>query len=62
MTDRKPLERAVTIPLADDGSVLEGLWLAGGADGVGGAVVAPPHPLYGGSMDSPVVTELCWAL
>ncbi len=27
----------------------------------GGAVVAAPHPLYGGSMDSPVVAELCFA-
>jgi uncharacterized protein len=27
-----------------------------------GAVVAAPHPLYGGSMDSPVVAELCFAL
>jgi uncharacterized protein len=26
-----------------------------------GAVIAPPHPLYGGSMDSPVVAELTWA-
>ena len=27
----------------------------------GGAVIAPPHPLYGGSMDSPVVTEIAHA-
>jgi alpha/beta superfamily hydrolase len=26
-----------------------------------GAVIAPPHPLYGGSMDSPVVTEVAHA-
>jgi alpha/beta superfamily hydrolase len=26
-----------------------------------GAVIAAPHPLYGGSMDSPVVAELAWA-
>jgi alpha/beta superfamily hydrolase len=28
---------------------------------VGGAVIAPPHPLYGGSMESPVVTEIAHA-
>jgi alpha/beta superfamily hydrolase len=27
----------------------------------GGAVIAAPHPLYGGSMDSPVVAELAYA-
>ena len=54
-----PLERAVAIDL-DGSSALEGIYLAGGADGVG-AVVAPPHPLYGGSMDSPVVNEIAYA-
>jgi hypothetical protein len=56
-------ERAVPIPVADAsdaaGLVLEGLFIAS-AGGDGGAVVAPPHPLYGGSMESPVVTELAW--
>lgn len=28
---------------------------------LGGAVVAPPHPLMGGSLDSPVVTEIALA-
>ena len=32
-----------------------------GEDASFGAVVAPPHPLYGGSMDSPVVTEIAHA-
>lgn len=53
-------ERAVAIPLGSDGAVLEGLFTAGTPD-AGGAVVAPPHPLYGGSMDSPVVNEIAWA-
>jgi alpha/beta superfamily hydrolase len=37
---------------------LEGLYRPGRGPEAGGAVVAPPHPLYGGSMESPVVTEL----
>jgi alpha/beta superfamily hydrolase len=45
----------------DPSLALEGLHvpLAGGARG--GAVIAPPHPVYGGSMDSPVVTEVAQA-
>jgi hypothetical protein len=57
-------ERAVTIPLAGDvdGLALDGLYVAPdpALDAPGGAVVAPPHPLYGGSMGSPVVEELSW--
>ena len=30
--------------------------------GTRAAVVAPPHPLYGGSIDNPVVDQLCAAL
>lgn len=59
-------ERAVTIPLADGvaGLALDALYVAPdpGVEEPGGAVIAPPHPLYGGSMDSPVVAELSWAL
>jgi alpha/beta superfamily hydrolase len=51
----------VAIPLGDGGLALEGIYLAGSETDAGGAVVAPPHPLYGGSMDSPVVNELSWA-
>jgi alpha/beta superfamily hydrolase len=40
---------------------LEGIFRAGSSLEAGGVVVAPPHPLYGGSMDSPVVNELAWA-
>lgn len=57
-------ERAVTIPIADGGGLaLDGLYVAPDPqlEDAGGAVIAPPHPLYGGSMSSPVVTELSWA-
>lgn len=45
---------------ADADLVLEGLHVPL-TDPRGGAVIAPPHPLYGGSMDSPVVTEIAHA-
>jgi alpha/beta superfamily hydrolase len=42
------------------GASLDGLWLPARGEGGarGGAVVAPPHPLMGGSMESPVTTEI----
>jgi alpha/beta superfamily hydrolase len=54
-------ERMVTVARRDAaGETLEGIFLAA-ASGVGsGAVLAPPHPLYGGSLESPVLTELAW--
>lgn len=59
-------ERAVTIPAGDaaEGLALDALYVAPdpALEDAGGAVIAPPHPLYGGSMDSPVVAELSWAL
>lgn len=58
-------ERPATITLPEDltlapGSALEGLWLParGEEKERGGAVVAAPHPQMGGSMESPVATEL----
>jgi hypothetical protein len=64
----RPFERPATIGLPETsnlppGSSLEGLWLpARGEEGArGGAVVAPPHPLMGGSMESPVTTEIALA-
>ncbi|MEE9609032.1 MAG: alpha/beta fold hydrolase [Myxococcota bacterium] len=57
----KRQERAVTIAVGDGGLVLEGLYVAGVDAESGGAVIAPPHPLYGGSMESPVVSELAYA-
>lgn len=60
-------ERAVTIPMSGGegaGLALDGLYVAPdlALDDPGGAVIAPPHPLYGGSMESPVVAELSWAI
>jgi len=40
---------------------LEGIFLAGASGEARGAVLAPPHPLYGGSIESPVLTELAFA-
>jgi alpha/beta superfamily hydrolase len=55
-------ERMVTIARGDHpAETLEGVYLAGGPDAQRGAVLAPPHPQYGGSMESPVLTELAWA-
>ncbi len=52
-------ERMVTIAPAGEGEILEGLFLSGKS--AHGVVMAPPHPLYGGSMDSPVVNEVAYA-
>jgi alpha/beta superfamily hydrolase len=57
----KPVERGVVIPLGDGTLALEGIYLAGDGPDAGGAVVAAPHPLYGGSMESPVVGEIAYA-
>ncbi|HET6305292.1 MAG TPA: alpha/beta family hydrolase [Myxococcota bacterium] len=57
----KLLERMLTISRSAGGGDLEGSFLPGRPPQVGGAVIAPPHPLYGGSMDSPVASELAWA-
>ena len=57
----RPEERDVAIPLADASLALEGIYVAGANGDASGAVVAPPHPLFGGSMDSPVVNEVAWA-
>ena len=40
---------------------LEAIYLAPATGSTRGAVLAPPHPLYGGSLDSPVLTELAFA-
>ena len=52
-------EQAITIPVPSESLVLEGVWQAGTQ---GGALIAPPHPVYGGSLDHPVVNELAYAL
>ena len=58
---RKREERAVAIPLEGGEQALEGIFIAGVDDDAMGVVVAAPHPLYGGSMDSPVVNEIAYA-
>jgi alpha/beta superfamily hydrolase len=54
-------EKMVTIALGQGGDSLEGVFLAGAAGDDRGAVIAPPHPLYGGSLESPVVAEIAFA-
>ena len=51
---------AIARPTAPD-ETLEGIFRPGAPEAMRGAVVAPPHPLYGGSIESPVVNELSWA-
>jgi hypothetical protein len=57
------LERSVPIACEGRARALDGVFL-GAPEGsaADGAVIAPPHPLYGGSMQSPVVNELAHAL
>jgi uncharacterized protein len=70
-----PIDKMIAIAMPDEPWALEGIFtgvasadpvrwssLASGAlRETCGAVIAPPHPLHGGSMDSPVVAELAWA-
>jgi alpha/beta superfamily hydrolase len=58
---RRPLEKAVTIALDGGELALEGIFLGASQTGAAGLVVAPPHPLMGGSMDNPVCNELAYA-
>ncbi len=60
------MDKTITIALPGASWALEGIFAGGAGEEPGlretcGAVVAAPHPLYGGSMDSPVVAELAWA-
>ncbi len=52
-------EQMVPILVPGAGLTLEGVWQKG--DGRG-AVIAAPHPEYGGSLESPVVSEIAYAL
>jgi alpha/beta superfamily hydrolase len=58
------MERPATIALPEregrEGWALEGLFCTGESAEMGGAVVAPAHPLYGGSIELPVVSELTY--
>ena len=48
-----------SVAVDGEGLALEAVWQAGPERA---AVVAPPHPLYGGSLDNPVCVELARAL
>jgi alpha/beta superfamily hydrolase len=54
-------EKATVIAVPGSELVLEGIFIRGrGGEEDPGAVIAPPHPLYGGSMASPVVGEIAF--
>lgn len=61
----RAFERPATIALPPEagaaGWALDGLVVPVSESCAGGAVIAPPHPLMGGSMESPVVTEIAHA-
>ena len=54
-------EKATVIAVPGSDLALEGIFIRGADADAPGAVIAPPHPLYGGSMTSPVVGETAWA-
>jgi alpha/beta superfamily hydrolase len=60
MTRLEEKATVIALPGRED-VVLEGIFIRGSDAESPGAVVAPPHPLYGGSMTSPVVGEVAWA-
>jgi alpha/beta superfamily hydrolase len=52
----------VTIARRDaEAETLEGVFQAGASLAAPGLLLAPPHPLYGGSLESPVLSELAFA-
>jgi len=53
-------EQPVAVAVPGEARVLEALWQA--SPGPGGAVIAAPHPMYGGSMSHPVVYEIAHAM
>src|SRR5262245_15907211 len=52
-------EQMSPVPVPGTHLVLEGVWQKGSGRG---AVIAPPHPEYGGSLENPVVSELAYGL
>jgi hypothetical protein len=55
-------ERMIAIARLDaPDESLEGVYRPGAPGSLRGVVIAAPHPLYGGSIESPVVNELSWA-
>lgn len=54
-------ERMVTVARRDlPNATLEGIYVAAGPDAPKAAVMAPPHPLHGGSMEVPLLNELAF--
>lgn len=60
MTSSLGKEQPVAIPVPGESRVLDALWQP--SPGPGGAVIAAPHPMYGGSMSHPVVSEIAHAM
>ena len=61
----RAFERSVILPLPEEevgapDHVLEGLYVPSPEPGES-ALIAPPHPQMGGSMESPVLTDIAWA-
>jgi alpha/beta superfamily hydrolase len=54
-------EKAIAIQVPASDIALDGIFVRGDPPEPPGAVIAPPHPLFGGSMTSPVVGELAYA-
>lgn len=54
-------EKAIAIQVPASEIALDGIFVGGDPPDPPGAVIAPPHPLFGGSMTSPVVGELAHA-
>jgi len=54
-------EKAITIAVPGSELVLDGIFIRGEESEPPGALLAPPHPLFGGSMASPVLSELAHA-
>lgn len=54
-------EKPIAIALAGGEQALDGIFVRGEEPDSGGALLAPAHPLFGGSMASPVLGELAYA-
>jgi alpha/beta superfamily hydrolase len=55
---RREERPVVIVGEAEDAPALEGIFVAAAEGDARGAVIAPPHPLYGGHLESPVVGEV----
>jgi len=53
-------EQSVVVSVPGEERVLDALWHE--SPGPGGGVIAPPHPMQGGSMTNPVVQEIAFAM